>query len=124
MLINSAVAPPLIYTPSTLTPPGKGARTTDLSAEEVLAVRGLGLLTLKPLIYAANVGEDDLGNQGVDNKHVQARTTASEGAEGVRTCACARPRPQLARLSRRQGRPQRRWHVPTPRWRRRRRRRP
>jgi obg-like ATPase 1 len=34
-------------------------------------VKGLGLLTLKPLIYAANVGEDDLGNHGANNVHVQ-----------------------------------------------------
>jgi ribosome-binding ATPase YchF (GTP1/OBG family) len=36
-------------------------------------VKNLGLLTLKPLIYAANVGEDDLGNQGANNVHVQVR---------------------------------------------------
>lgn len=30
-------------------------------------------MTLKPLIYAANVSEDDLGNHGANNVHVQVR---------------------------------------------------
>jgi ribosome-binding ATPase YchF (GTP1/OBG family) len=40
-------------------------------------VKGLGLLTLKPLIYAANVSEDDLGNHGANNVHVQVRPARS-----------------------------------------------
>jgi ribosome-binding ATPase YchF (GTP1/OBG family) len=42
-----------------------------LTEDEALMVKGLGLLTLKPLIYAANVSEDDLGNHGANNVHVQ-----------------------------------------------------
>lgn len=47
---------------------GKSARLVDLSEEENQAIKGLGLLTIKPLIYAANVSEDDLatGNEWVD----------------------------------------------------------
>lgn len=52
---------------------GKGARSAVLTEDEALLVKGLGLLTLKPLIYAANVSEDDLGNHGADNVHVQVR---------------------------------------------------
>lgn len=52
---------------------GKGARSASLSDDEALLVKGLGLLTLKPLIYAANVSEDDLGNHGANNVHVQVR---------------------------------------------------
>ncbi|MBS0016163.1 MAG: redox-regulated ATPase YchF [Arthrospira sp. SH-MAG29] len=40
---------------------GKSARLVDLSEEEIEAIKGLGLLTRKPIIYAANVSEDDLG---------------------------------------------------------------
>ena len=54
---------------------GRGARAAVLSADELLLVKNLGLLTLKPLIYAGNVGEDDLGNQGADNVHVQVRAS-------------------------------------------------
>ena len=64
---------------------GRGARAADLTEDERREVKNLGLLTLKPLIYAANVGEDDLGNQGADNAHVRAlrARAAEEGAEVV-----------------------------------------
>ena len=35
-------------------------------------VRGLYLLTSKPMIYAANVGEEDLADQGASNAYVKA----------------------------------------------------
>lgn len=41
---------------------GRGARSVDLSEEELAAVRYLGLLTLKPVIYAANVEDADLAD--------------------------------------------------------------
>jgi hypothetical protein len=47
---------------------GKPARQVALNEEEELAVKPLGLLTRKPIIYAANVSEDDLatGNAWVE----------------------------------------------------------
>ncbi len=47
---------------------GKPARLVPLTEEESLAVKPLGLLTNKPVIYAANVSEDDLatGNPWVE----------------------------------------------------------
>lgn len=47
---------------------GKPARQVSLTEEEAIAVKALGLLTQKPIIYAANVSEDDLatGNAWVD----------------------------------------------------------
>ncbi|MDC0835448.1 GTP-binding and nucleic acid-binding protein YchF [Geitlerinema sp. FC II] len=47
---------------------GKSARLVELTEEEDLAIKPLGLLTRKPIIYATNVSEDDLaqGNQWVD----------------------------------------------------------
>ncbi|KAG2424041.1 hypothetical protein HXX76_014863 [Chlamydomonas incerta] len=64
---------------------GKGARTAPLTKDEAVAVKGLGLLTLKPLIYAANVTEDDLADQGANNTHVQAlrKRAAEEGVQVV-----------------------------------------
>ncbi|MBE7381715.1 MAG: redox-regulated ATPase YchF [Leptolyngbya sp. SIO1E4] len=61
---------------------GKTARTVDLTAEEELLIRPLGLLTRKPVIYAANVNEDDLatGNEWVEKVRVIA---AGEGAQVV-----------------------------------------
>ncbi|MBE9040007.1 redox-regulated ATPase YchF [Oscillatoriales cyanobacterium LEGE 11467] len=47
---------------------GKAARQVELSEEEIAFVKHLGLLTRKPIIYGANVSEDDLatGNQWVE----------------------------------------------------------
>ncbi|NJO80488.1 MAG: redox-regulated ATPase YchF [Cyanobacteria bacterium RM1_2_2] len=47
---------------------GKQARQVNLTEEEELLVKPLGLLTRKPVIYAANVSEDDLasGNEWVE----------------------------------------------------------
>lgn len=48
---------------------GKTARSIDLSDEELEAIKPLGLLTLKPVIYAANVVDTDLaeGNEMVQS---------------------------------------------------------
>lgn len=53
---------------------GQPARQVALTEEDQALIRPLGLLTLKPIIYAANVAEDDLatGNAWVD----QVRTLA------------------------------------------------
>ena len=61
---------------------GKTARTVDLTAEEELLIKPLGLLTRKPVIYATNVNEDDLatGNDFVEQVRAIA---AAEGAEVV-----------------------------------------
>ena len=64
---------------------GKSARSLGLDEEEKALVRDLFLLTLKPLMYIANVREDGFEN----NPHldaVRARATA-EGAEVVPVCA-------------------------------------
>jgi GTP-binding protein YchF len=47
---------------------GKTARQVELDEEEEAIIKPLGLLTRKPVIYAANVSEDDLasGNDWVD----------------------------------------------------------
>ncbi len=58
---------------------GKPARTVDLSEDELLSIKGLGLMTLKPVIYAANVSESDLatGNKEVDKvREIAARENA------------------------------------------------
>uniref|UniRef100_B8HXN1 Ribosome-binding ATPase YchF n=1 Tax=Cyanothece sp. (strain PCC 7425 / ATCC 29141) TaxID=395961 RepID=B8HXN1_CYAP4 len=61
---------------------GKTARQVSLSEEEEQAVKFLGLLTRKPVIYAANVAEDDLatGNAWVEQVR---QVAATEGAEVV-----------------------------------------
>jgi len=59
---------------------GKSVRHIPLSEEEAEAVKTLGLLTSKPIIYAANVSEDDLatGNDWVEQVRQIAATEKAQ----------------------------------------------
>ncbi|MDA8352508.1 MAG: redox-regulated ATPase YchF [Firmicutes bacterium] len=63
---------------------GKPARSLELDEEELERIRSLNLLTLKKVLYAANVSEDDVAAPE-ENPHVQAlqQQAAREGAETV-----------------------------------------
>jgi GTP-binding protein YchF len=64
---------------------GDGARTADLGKEALQSIRDLNLLTLKPVLYIANVAEADAGNNALVD---QVRSKAqAEGAEVVPVCA-------------------------------------
>ncbi len=68
---------------------GLSARTmTDLTEEESAFVRSLTLLSYKPVIYAANVSEEDAA-EGGDNPLVQEvkAFAETEGSETVVICA-------------------------------------
>ncbi|HET7592646.1 MAG TPA: redox-regulated ATPase YchF [Rhodanobacteraceae bacterium] len=64
---------------------GKAARSVALDDEERAAMRDLFLLTIKPLMYVANVREDGFE----DNPHLDAvrRRAETEGAVVVPVCA-------------------------------------
>ena len=69
---------------------GKLARSFEAADEdEIEFINSLNLLTWKPVIFAANVAEGDLSNDGADNAYVQAvRGFASEnGCEVFVICA-------------------------------------
>ncbi len=51
---------------------GKSARSVELSEEEKEMAKDLSLLTMKPIIYAANVAEDDFTNGIENNPYVKA----------------------------------------------------
>ncbi|HET6232392.1 MAG TPA: redox-regulated ATPase YchF [Longimicrobiaceae bacterium] len=55
---------------------GQPARTVDASADEVKLMKSYNLLTAKPVLYLANVSEDDLPEG--DNEHVRALRKAVE----------------------------------------------
>ena len=61
------------------------ARAVQLNEDEQVLVKGLQLLTMKPLIYAANVSEGDLADQGASNKYVKALRdkACQEGCEVI-----------------------------------------
>ena len=70
---------------------GKMAKSfTDIADEDEQAwLDSYNLLTYKPVIFAANVTEDDLANDGADNKGVQdvREYAAREGCEVFVVCA-------------------------------------
>jgi GTP-binding protein YchF len=68
---------------------GKTARSVEISEDELEFLKDVALLTIKPVIYACNMGENDFIG-GIDNnkyyKMVQEIATA-EGAETFPICA-------------------------------------
>ncbi|MBQ6899431.1 MAG: redox-regulated ATPase YchF [Firmicutes bacterium] len=67
---------------------GKNARAMELDEEEAEFVKSLGLLSYKPIIYVANVADDEVADSA-DNPYVaQVREIAAgENAEVVVICA-------------------------------------
>lgn len=78
---------------------GKLARGMELADEDELAfMDSLNLLTWKPVIFAANVGEDDLADDGAGNAYVESvRTFAAENQSEV-FVICAQIEQEIAEL--------------------------
>ena len=66
---------------------GKPIRTMQADEKEKEMLRGMFLLTTKPVIYAANISENDIGK--ADNALVDAlkKAVANENAEVITICA-------------------------------------
>ena len=77
---------------------GKSVRAMEFSQEEAEFVRGLDLLSFKPVIYAANVSEEDVAS-GNENEFVKKvkDLAAQEGSQVV--VLCAKVEAELAELS-------------------------
>jgi len=67
---------------------GRSARAMELEEEEEEMMGELNLLSYKPVIYVANVGENDAADDA-DDPNVKAVKdfAASEGAEAIAVCA-------------------------------------
>ena len=69
---------------------GKMAKSLEVTDEDELSLlKEYNLLTYKPVIYAANVSEDDLADDGESNAHVQAvrKYAAEQKSEVFVICA-------------------------------------
>lgn len=68
---------------------GKPVRTLELTEEEEQLVKNYFLLTSKPVLYAANVSEDDLMSGNPENEFVQKvkKFAESENSEVITLCA-------------------------------------
>ncbi|OZM56580.1 redox-regulated ATPase YchF [Lottiidibacillus patelloidae] len=64
------------------------ARSVELTDDEKKVIHGMHLLTIKPVLYVANVSEEDL-LAGEDNEYVKKvkAYAAKEGAEVITVCA-------------------------------------
>ncbi|ANB57057.1 50S ribosome-binding GTPase family protein [Anoxybacillus sp. B7M1] len=67
---------------------GKAARTLSFTEEEMKVVKQLHLLTIKPMLYVANVGEEDIADPSANPYVQQVREFAqSDHAEVIVVCA-------------------------------------
>lgn len=66
----------------------KPGRTVEFTEEQLKVVKGLHLLTTKPVLYVANVGEDDVADPS-ENEYVQLVRdfAAKDNAEVIVVCA-------------------------------------
>ena len=66
----------------------KPARAVELSDDEKKVIKGLHLLTIKPMLYVANVSEDEVADPS-ENKYLQQvqEYAANEGAQVIIICA-------------------------------------
>lgn len=68
---------------------GKTARSVEISEEEQEYLKDVSLLTIKPVIYACNMGENDFIDGIGNNKYYKAveEIAKAEGAETLPICA-------------------------------------
>src|SRR2546422_983077 len=78
---------------------GRGAREAGEGEEAVRFLRRLGLLTAKPILYAANVNEDDLASGGGKGLDPLRTAVQAHHEEGGLILFSARFQAELAELS-------------------------
>ena len=68
---------------------GNPARSLDYTEDEFKLISESSLLTLKPVIYAANVSEDEVGGEPLENQYYLAikKRAAEENAGIIPVCA-------------------------------------
>lgn len=77
---------------------GKMAKTLDFTDEEKEYVNLLGLLTTKPVIYAANVSEDDFSN-GIENNEKYSAVKKIADSENTKVLPiCAELEAQISEM--------------------------
>ena len=78
---------------------GKMAKSMEVEDEDELALlRSYNLLTYKPVIYAANVAEDDLADDGAGNEMVAKVREFAAGEESEVFVICAQIEQEIAEL--------------------------
>jgi GTP-binding protein YchF len=77
---------------------GKLAKSMELDEDEQAIMKGLTLLTYKPMIYAANVAEGDLADDGESNPHVRKIREYAQAEHSEVFVVCAQIEEEIASL--------------------------
>ena len=75
----------------------KPARTVEFTDEQMKIVKGLHLLTIKPVLYVANVGENDVADPS-ENEYVQKVKKFAEEDHAEVIVVCAKIEAEIAEL--------------------------
>ena len=78
---------------------GNTARTVDLSEDERAVLQDTPLLTMKPVIYVANIGEDDIGDEPVGNPMYDKLKAFADSEHAGILPVCAQIEAEIAELS-------------------------
>ncbi|MBR7111447.1 MAG: redox-regulated ATPase YchF [Clostridia bacterium] len=78
---------------------GKTARTVDLSDDERAVLFDTPLLTMKPVIYVANISEDDVSDEPTDNPMYAKLKEFAESENAGILPVCAQIEAEIAELS-------------------------
>ncbi|ALS77048.1 GTP-binding protein [Planococcus rifietoensis] len=76
---------------------GKLARSIDFTDDELRIAKGLNLLTLKPMLYVANVSEDEIADAD-NNEYVQKVREFAAGDKADVIVICAKIEEEMAEL--------------------------
>lgn len=76
---------------------GESARSVELTPEETAVVKGMHLLTIKPMLYVANVSEDEIAD-AANNEYVQAVRDFAEKDNAEVIIVCAKIEEEMAEL--------------------------
>jgi hypothetical protein len=78
---------------------GKTARSVEISNDEIEYLKDVPLLTIKPVIYACNMGENDFVNNGIESNPYYSKVKEIAQQEGAETFPiCAEMEAQIAEL--------------------------
>ncbi|KAB3526235.1 redox-regulated ATPase YchF [Alkaliphilus serpentinus] len=77
---------------------GLSARSLEYSEEEADLVKDFGLLSMKPIIYVANVAEDEVADDGQNNPHVQKLREFARTDHAEVVVICAKIEAEIAEL--------------------------
>jgi GTP-binding protein YchF len=77
---------------------GKPARTLEVTYDEAELVKSYFLITSKPVLYVANICEDDLMSGNLNNKYVQIIKEHAESEHSEVIVVCAKLEEELSTL--------------------------